>query len=74
VPDSKTVSAVLRKSAQVFGTVAPAFSKAVVLYQIIDLWRPLAVDTVLRAVRRAEFLPAGEKFLLSELCASVRAV
>ena len=36
-PESETVWAVLSKSFQVFGTLTPAFSKAVLLYQTSDL-------------------------------------
>lgn len=36
-PEADTVSAVARKSFQVFGSDAPAFSKALALYQTRDL-------------------------------------
>src|SRR5882757_6949487 len=70
VPDSKTVSEVLRKSAQVFGTVAPAFSKAAVLYQIIDLLETLAYTPYCLPFQEPSFCQPGEKFLLSSACAS----
>ena len=36
-PESESVSAVLRKSFQVFGSLAPAFLNDLVLYQTSDL-------------------------------------
>lgn len=36
-PESYTVCAVVSSSSQVFGSVAPAFSKTLALYQIRDL-------------------------------------
>ena len=36
-PEAEIVSAVERNSFQVFGSLVPAFSKAVLLYQIRDL-------------------------------------
>ncbi|CAM5411571.1 hypothetical protein STANM309S_01238 [Streptomyces tanashiensis] len=40
-PEAEIVSAVPRKSFQVFGSEAPAFSKAAVLYQTRDLFAAL---------------------------------